>query len=55
MKEVIDKVICSSKSNFLRELRIVNKKTGEDEIANTFNNFFANICSFLAKNISNLH
>ena len=56
MKEVTEKAKCSNKSNFLLELKIVSKiKTGEDEIANTFNNFFANIGPFLAKKNSNLH
>ena len=37
-------------SNFPRKLRICNKiKTGEDEIANEFNKYFADIGPSLAK------
>ena len=43
----------SLKSNFPWKLKIGNKiKTGEDEIANDFNKYFADIGPSLAKNIS---
>ena len=43
----------SKKSNFPRKLKTGNKiKTGEDEIANEFNKYFADIGPSLAKNIS---
>ena len=42
----------STKSNFPQKLKIGNKiKTGEDEIANEFNKYFADIGPSLAKNI----
>ena len=54
MKEIIGKAKHSKKSNFPRKLKIGNKiKTGEDEIANEFNKYFANIGPSLAKNILN--
>ena len=43
MKEIIGKAKHSNKSNL---------KTGEDEIANEFNKYFADIGPSLAKNIS---
>ena len=52
MKEIIGKAKHSKKSNFPRKLKIGNKiKTGEDEIANEFNKYFADIGSSLAKSI----
>ena len=49
MKEVI------GKAKFTRKLKIDNKiKTGEDEIANEFNKYFADIGPSLEKNIPNL-
>ena len=54
MKEIIGKAKHSKKSNFPRKLKIGNKiKTGEDEIANEFNKYFADIGPSLAKNIPN--
>ena len=52
MNEIIGKAKHSKKSNFLGKLKIGNKiKTGEDEIANYFNKYFADIGPSLAKNI----
>ena len=52
MKEVIGKAKHSMKSNFPQKLKIGKKiKTGEDEIANEFNKYFADIGLSLAKNI----
>ena len=52
MKEIIGTAKQSKKSNFPQKLKIGNKiKTGEDEIANEFNKYFADIGSCLAKNI----
>ena len=52
MKEIISKAKYSKRSNFSWKLKIGNKiKTGEDEIANEFNIYFADICPSLAKNI----
>ena len=52
MKEIISKAKYSKKSSFLQKLKIGNKiKTGEDEIANEFNKYFADIGLSLAKNI----
>ena len=52
MKEIIDKVKHSKKSNFPQKPKIGNKiKTGENEIANEFNKYFADIGPSLAKNI----
>ena len=52
MKEIICKAKHSKKSNFPLKLKIGNKiKTGEDEIANEFNKYFADIGPSLAKNI----
>ena len=53
MKEIIGKAKHSKKPNFLPKLKIGNKiKTGEDEIANEFNKYFADIGPSLAKNIA---
>ena len=53
MKEIIGKAKHSKKPNFLLKLKIGNKiKTGEDEIANEFNKYFADIGPSLAKNIA---
>ena len=52
MKEIIGKEKHSKKSNFPGKLKIGNKiKTGEDEIANEFNKYFADIGPALAKSI----
>ena len=52
MKEIIGKAKYSQKSNFPQKLKIGNKiKTGENEIANEFNKYFADIGPSLAKNI----
>ena len=52
MKEIIGKAKHSKKSNFPQKLKIGNKiKTGENEIANEFNKYFAYIGPSLAKNI----
>ena len=52
MKEIISKAKYSKKSSFPQKLKIGNKiKTGEDEIANEFNKYFADIGPSLAKNI----
>ena len=52
MKEITGKRKDSKTSNFPRKLKIGNKiKTGEDEIANEFNKYFADIGPSLAKNI----
>ena len=52
MKEIIGKAKYSKKSNFPQKLKIGNKiKTGENEIANEFNKYFADIGPSLAKNI----
>ena len=52
MKEIISKAKYSKRSNFSWKLKIGNKiKTGEDEIANEFNKYFADIGPSLAKNI----
>ena len=52
MKEIIGKAKHSKKSNFPQKLKIGNKiKTGENEIANEFNKYFADIGPSLAKNI----
>ena len=54
MKEIIGKAKYSQKSNFPQKLKIGNKiKTGENEIANEFNKYFADIGPSLAKNIPN--
>ena len=54
MKEIIGKAKHSKKPNFPRKFKIGNKiKTGEDEIANEFNKYFADIGPSLAKNIPN--
>ena len=51
MKEMISKAKHSKKSNFPQKLKIGNKiKTGENEIANEFNKYFADIGPSLAKN-----
>ena len=51
MKDIYGKAINSKKPNFPRKLKFDNKiKTGEDEIANEFNKYFADIGPFLAKN-----
>ena len=53
-KEIIGKAKHSKKSNFSWKLKIGNKiKTGEDEKADEFNKYFANIGPSLAKNIPN--
>ena len=53
MKEIIRKAKLSKNSNFPRELKIGNKiKTGEGEIVNKFNKYFADIGLSLTKNIS---
>ena len=53
MKEIIGKAKYSKKSNFLQKLKIGNKiKTSENETANEFNKYFADIGPSLAKNIS---
>ena len=55
MKEIIGKAKHSKKSNFPQKLKIGNKiKTGENEIANEFNKYFADIGPSLAKNIPDL-
>ena len=52
MKEIICTAKHSKKSNFPQKLKISNKiKTGDDEIANEFNKYFADIGPSLAKNI----
>ena len=44
MKEIIGKAKISTISHFPRKLKIDNKiKTGEDEIANQFNKYFADL------------
>ena len=54
MKETIGKTKYSKKPNFPQKLKIGNKiKTGENEIANGFNKYFADIGPSLAKNIPN--
>ena len=54
MKEIIGKAKHSKKSNFPWKLKIGNKiKTVEDEIANEFNKYFADIGLSLVKNIPN--
>ena len=54
MKKIIGKAKDSKKSNFPRKHKIDHKlKTGEDEIANEFNKYFADIGPSLAKNIPN--
>ena len=54
MKEIVVKAKHSKKSNFPRKLKIGNKiKTGEDETANEFNKYSADIGLSLAKNIPN--
>ena len=51
MKEIIGKAKYSKKSNFPQKLKIGNKiKTGENEIANEFNKYFADIGPSLEKN-----
>ena len=51
MEEIIGKVKHSKKSKFPLNLKIGNKiKTGENEISNEFNKYFANIGPSLAKN-----
>ena len=53
MKEIIGKAKYSKKSNFPKKLKIGNKiKAGENEIANEFNKYFADIGPSLA-NIPN--
>ena len=55
MKEIISKAKYSKKSSFLQKLKIGNKiKTGEDEIANEFNKYFADIGPSLAKRIPSI-
>ena len=55
MKEIVGKAKHSKKSNLSRKLEIVSKiKTGEDEKANEFNKYFADIGPSLARNIPNL-
>ena len=50
MKEIIGKAKHSKKSNFPQKIKIANKiKTGENEIANEFSKYFADIGSSLAK------
>ena len=50
MKEIIGKAKHSKKSNFLQKLKTRNKiKTSENEIANEFNKYFADIGPSLAK------
>ena len=52
MKEITGKAKHSKKSNFPPKLKIGNKiKTVEDEIANEFKKYFADISPSLAKNI----
>ena len=52
MKEIIGKAKHSKKSNFPQKLKIGNKiKTGENEIANEFNKYFADTGPSLAKHI----
>ena len=51
-KEIIGKAKNSTKSIFVWKLNIGSKiKTGDDEIANEFNKYFADIDPSLAKNI----
>ena len=55
MKEIAGKAKHTKKSNFPQKLKIGNKiKTGENDIANEFNNYFADNGPFLAKNIPKL-
>ena len=55
MREIIGKAKHSKKSNFPWKFKIGNKiKTVEDEIANEFNKYFADIGLSLVKNIPNL-
>ena len=52
MKEIIGKAKHCKASNFPQKPKIGNKiKTGENEIANEFNKYFAHIGPSLAKNI----
>ena len=52
MRQIIGKAKHSKKSNFPQKPKIGNKiKTGEDEIANKFSKYFADIGPSLAKNI----
>ena len=52
MKEIIGKAKHSKKLNFPQKLKIGNKiKTGENEIANEFNKYFADIGPSLAKDV----
>ena len=52
MKEIIGKAKHSQKPNLSQKLKIGNKmNTVENEIANEFNKFFADIGPSLAKNI----
>ena len=54
MKNIFGKAKDSKKSNFPRKHKIDHKlKTGEDEIENEFNKYFADIGPSLAKNIPN--
>ena len=54
MKDTTDKAKDSTKSNFPRKLKIVNKiKTGQDEIGNEFNKYFVDTGPSLGKNIPN--
>ena len=54
MKKIIGKAKDSKKSNFPGKHKIDHKlKTGEDEIENEFNKYFADIGPSLAKNIAN--
>ena len=55
MKETIVKAEHSIKSNFPQELKIDSKlKTGEDEIANELDKYFADIGPSLAKDVPDL-
>ena len=55
MKEIIGKAKYSQKSNFPQKLKIGNKiKTGENEIANEFNKYFADTGASLGTNIPKL-
>ena len=55
IKEIIVKAEHSIKSNFPQELKIDSKlKTGEDEIANELDKYFADIGPSLAKDVPDL-
>ena len=54
MKDTTDKAKDSTKSNFPRKLKIVNKiKSGQDEIGNEFNKYVVDTGPYFGKNIPN--